>query len=325
MPGDPMKPVANGSPVRMNAQWWNRVTDATKKTEASGSTLSAGQPGIRQPQGSIYVQNNSGEDRKRFEILGIDDIQYGPDDNKSEFQNNPSLIGVTPKENEHAGNFVICAEPIADQAVGRAWIFGVCPVQIDIQNVSDGFADVDDNEPGQLKSGQSGAAQILWTENDENGTTDTGIMWALVRLTGPGPLICLTAKLTSKSGTRYAWTQYAPDSTTGVWTSVSDGKSGTTADKPAIDLNSSDAADLTNKIVVLVPVTGSDGKLCYAIAGTAAGGTYSNSLTVLTGISISGTNVVATASTVTISNGLITDIEPATDITLDGTDCTSLT
>lgn len=321
-----MKTVANGSPVRPSAQWQNRVTSATKKVESSGSMLSAGQPGIRQPQGLIYVQNNSGEDRKRFEILGIDDIQYGPDDNKAEFQNNPSLIGVTPKENEHAGNFVICAEPIADQAVGRAWIFGVCPVQIDIQNVSDGFADVDDNEPGQLKSGQSGAAQILWTENDENGTTDTGIMWALVRLTGPGPLICLTAQLSGKSGTRYDWQQAAPDSTTGAWSVVTDGKTGSTTDKPAIDLDASDSTDLTGKFVVLVPITGSDGKLCYAIAGTASSGSgITNDFTVLTSIAISGTTVVAATLDITVNNGLITAATPGDDITLDGTDCSGLT
>ncbi len=324
--GDAMKPVASGSPVRPSANWWNRNNRAIKQSETSGNSLSAGQPGTRQPQITIYVQNNSGEDRKQFEVLGIDGILYGPDDNKAEFQNNAAITGVTPVETQHFGNFVICAEPIAEKAMGRAWILGVCPVQIDIQNISDGFADVEDNEPGQLKSGQQGAAQILWTENDENGTTDTGIMWALVRLTGPGPLICLTAKLTSKSGTRYDWQQAAPDSTTGAWSLVSDGKTGSTTDKPAIDLNASDTADLTGKFVVLVPTTGSDGKLCYAIAGTAgAGSGITNAFQVLTNLVISGTNLVASTLEITVTNGLITNIAAGTDVTVDGTDCTGLT
>jgi|GEM_PF-2360075 len=321
-----MKTVANGSPVRPSAQWQNRANRAIKKSEANGNSLSAGQPGIRQPIITIFVQNNSGEDRKRFEVLGIDGILYGPDDNKTEFQNNPSLTGVTPVETEHFGNFVICAEPIADGAVGRAWIIGVCSVQIDIQNVADGFADVEDNEPGQLKSGQQGAAQILWTENDENGTDDTGIMWAVVRLTGPGPLICITAELTGKSGTRYSWEQAAPDSGTGAWSVVTDGKTGSFTDKPAIDLDASDTTDLTGKFVALVPVTGSDGKLCYVIAGgPGAGGGITNEFTVLTNIVISGTTVVASTLTVTVTNGRITAIADGDDVTLDGTDCTGLT
>jgi len=314
MPGDVTKPVASGNPVRPSAQWQNRVNRAIKKSETSDSSLSAGQAGIRQPQGLIYVQNNSGEDRKRFEVLGVDNILYGPDDNKAEFQNNAALTGVTPVESQHFGNFVICAEPIAAGAVGRAFIFGVCPVQIDIQNVSDGFADVDNNEPGQLKSGTSGAAQILWTENDENGADDTGIMWALVRLSGPGPQIVITAKLTSKSGTRYAWSEAEPDSTTGTWSVNADGKSGTITDKPAIDLDSTNTVDWTGNFVVLVPVSGSDGKPCYVIAERFG---YSGTVNVVTAVSWDGTSLKQTTTPLVFVGGLLRSVGSTSTTTID--------
>jgi len=194
MPGDVMKTVASGSPVRPSAQWQNRVNKAVKRSETDNRSLSAGNPAIRVPEGLIYVQNNSGADRKRFEVLGINDILYSPDDNKPEFQNRPSIIGVTPIPSQHFAAFVICAEPIASKAVGRAWIFGICPVQINIQSTSDGYADVDATAT-QLKSGNRGAAQILWAKRA------TGTQWALVRLGAPTGGGLMRVNLTQTGGT----------------------------------------------------------------------------------------------------------------------------
>src|SRR5437763_188593 len=74
------------------------------------------------------------------------------------------------------------------------------------------------------------------------------------------------AKLTSKSGTLYAWTEAKPASD-GSWSTVSNGLSGTTSASPAVDVDSNDTADLTNEYVVLVRSVLSDSaKPCWIIA-----------------------------------------------------------
>ncbi len=80
---------------------------------------------------------------------------------------------------EHVGRFVILAEPLADGEIGRAFAHGVCPVKINVEDESHTFADIEDAQTHYLKSGTSGAAQILWAESG------TGEVWAIVRLGVP--------------------------------------------------------------------------------------------------------------------------------------------
>jgi hypothetical protein len=95
---------------------------------------------------------------------------------KSEFKNRVALSCVTPDIDAHEGRFVVLAEPLAVGAIGRAYIAGVCPVQVNVTDEAHGYASIADGDTTQLASATSGPAQILWK------AAGTGSRWAVVRL-----------------------------------------------------------------------------------------------------------------------------------------------
>jgi hypothetical protein len=100
---------------------------------------------------------------------------------------------VTPTKADHTGSYVITAEPIKNNRPGRAFVFGICPVQINMLLANDDTADVADSDGTQLESGPIGSAQILWAAGG------TGTQWALVRL-GNGSLPPFPVTLSNESG-----------------------------------------------------------------------------------------------------------------------------
>lgn len=145
-------------------------------------------PGLR--EGLVYVQNNSGADRDIGEVLGISGVLVGPNDNTSspadslsEFQTNYALTGVTPASATHTGKFVITFEPIKNNDIGLAYIFGICPVKIGSGDTSATALDVKDGDATQLTSNSAGVAQVL--ESFSTADAD-GNYWALVRFQAAG-------------------------------------------------------------------------------------------------------------------------------------------
>jgi len=123
----------------------------------------------------VRVLNNSGSNRDKLDILGIDGPLFTPTESVSGFQREPAFTCVTPTA-DHAGRFVILAEPIPDGKIGRACISGAVPVKVYVNDEDDGFADVKASDATQLDSSTSGTAKILWKESG------TGQVYAVVRL-----------------------------------------------------------------------------------------------------------------------------------------------
>ncbi len=130
----------------------------------------------------MLVKNNSGADRGRFNVLGIDGPIFTPTESLDSFKNTIALKGITPAAATHVGKFVILQEPLADGELGRAVISGVTPVKIDVTDAGHGYADVKDAVCGTLASAASGSSMILWAESG------TGEKWAIVKLGGGGGL-----------------------------------------------------------------------------------------------------------------------------------------
>jgi hypothetical protein len=169
-PGDPLPQSARAENARINAA---RAHQRAKMGVLGGT----GQP--RQiPSGCliVLVQNKSDADRKRFDVLGIDESIIKPADNLFEFANRVALKAVTPVIATHKSRFVVLIEPIAKDGFGRGYIDGVCPAVVEMTDAGDQFADVKDNDATTLKSGPDGSARILWKEQ-ESGST-----WAVVQL-----------------------------------------------------------------------------------------------------------------------------------------------
>ncbi len=163
--GDNFKKVQTGQPLKIPAETFNAFLDAARDFRSrQQSRESQSEPSFRQ-SGIVKVKNGSGEDRNRFEILGIDRPIFTPTDNLDTFQNDVLLVGVMPDGEDHPGRFCILLEPLKADAIGLAVIAGVCPVRIDVQEESDTFAEVQDEDATQLKSSGSGSVTILWKES----------------------------------------------------------------------------------------------------------------------------------------------------------------
>ena len=181
---DPLSKVRPGEKLRLPADAYNAFIDAARYVQQrQRGAESQGIPSSRS-SGIILVKNASGADRARFEVLGVDQPVFGPDDNLDEFKNRYALAGVTPRAKQHFGRIVVLMEPIAAGAIGLAWAAGVCPVKITIPDHKHTyrFADVSDNSCATLLAGPQGAGFILWHEDLSSGG---GEVWAVVRLVAP--------------------------------------------------------------------------------------------------------------------------------------------
>ena len=74
-------------------------------------------------------------------FFGIDDIVISPADNLVHFQNSFALAVSIPAYS-HTGKFVVLAEPIRDGKYGKAFVEGICPVQVNMNAEIDTEADI---------------------------------------------------------------------------------------------------------------------------------------------------------------------------------------
>ena len=111
-------------------------------------------------------------------LYGLSEPIFGPDDDLAEFKHNFALVGIAATTSAHAGRFMVAAEPIGSGNLGKAYLSGICPVLLEIVDTTHIYADIIGDA---MKTGSSGAAQILWKQSG----TGTG-KWALIRFSGGG-------------------------------------------------------------------------------------------------------------------------------------------
>jgi len=181
----------------------------------------------RLDSGVLLVRNESGADRNRFDVLGIEGPIIERVDNEDAFKQRVALRGVVPS-GAHTGRFVVLLEPAADGDIVRACVDGVCLVRVYMNDEAHTFAEVEAGQAAQLDSGESGSAQLLWIEPVED-RQDPQIAWTVARIGGRGGGGAITAAfamITSKSGSmppyRYAAVEATMDED-GVWTQVGSG------------------------------------------------------------------------------------------------------
>ena len=173
--------VRSGDPLRIPASSYNAFVDAAKDFQTRSIKQGAAPERSARHSGIIFVRNMTQSDRARFDILGISAPVFSSTDNPESFQNDVVFDGVTPATlgNAHVGRFVVLLEPVKAGGVAQAMISGVVVCQVNIVADGDKFADISDGDSSCLKSGSTGAAQILWKPSG------TGTMWAIVRLGNP--------------------------------------------------------------------------------------------------------------------------------------------
>ena len=87
---------------------------------------------------------------------------------------------VPPPRWPHVSRWAVLIEPIAASEVGRAIVSGLAICQIEMRNDSHQYVEI--NDSGELESGDSGSARIVWVE----GTS--GTQWAVINIDSPRTL-----------------------------------------------------------------------------------------------------------------------------------------
>lgn len=179
--GDHLKKVQARQPLRIPAAAYNAFIDAANDyRRRQRSTASDPRQSFRQA-GIVLVRNDTGADRERFDVVGLDAPIVLPGDNLDEFKRAPAFAGVLPKMPDHRGQFAVLMEPVKSGEIAAACVSGIVPARIDVQEEIHPRADVVANST-RLTSGYHGAAEILWKEQG------TGAKWALVKIGVGEPL-----------------------------------------------------------------------------------------------------------------------------------------
>ena len=176
-----LKKVQSGDKLKIPASTYNAFIDAAQAVKDNNNFLSA--TNKNSDSRKVIVQNNSGGNLDKFEILGISAPYVTPTDNETDFQNRITIVGITPDIDDHKGKFIVLQEPIPNGKIGRGIISGETIVKVNVSDEDHKFAKIEDGESGYLASGTSGSARILWKESG------TGTVWAYVRLGDSEPAV----------------------------------------------------------------------------------------------------------------------------------------
>ena len=172
------KHVTAGEKFRFGARTYNEMTSLIEKDRSQGLSMSS--KVNRSNNDFVLVKNISGTDVGRFGVLGIAGILFDPTTALPAFTSRTVFTGQMPAEEHQTGRFLICAEPIKNGAIGRAWADGIVTTRIDVQDVSHNYATVKPGDPTQLVSADQGLCYILYKE------PGTGTKWAVVRYGSTG-------------------------------------------------------------------------------------------------------------------------------------------
>lgn len=168
-PGDRVKGVSSGT--------WKQIATAVEAVENGGhrrSLLREIERLVRRGTQSVrvLVQNDSGRDINRGDVLGLDRLLIRRHENPDAWQSDLDFAGSTPRR--HHGSFAVTDEPIRPGGVGEAIIQGVASVPVQYRSRTHGFAGPIPNETGFLQSALSGWARIcdVDTTDRRNGEVD---------------------------------------------------------------------------------------------------------------------------------------------------------
>jgi hypothetical protein len=169
---DPYRSYKAGDQIPRDAATYSAFADGARLARDSGRSFSAEtSEGFR--QGAIIkIKNEAGADLTRGRVLGLGDPIFTPTDSEDAFLREVAFRGGVPSSSQ--GKFAILLAPIGDNAIGRAYIAGVCPARVSISDTGHGYADATATTD-YLESGAAGSAQILWSEGG------TGEQWAIIR------------------------------------------------------------------------------------------------------------------------------------------------
>lgn len=194
--------VRRGDSLVIPAMAYNAFVDAALDHRARQRSQERNATKAQPQNGIVQIKNESGADRSRFDVLGINGPIIKRVENEGGFLSAIALRGVMPTT-AHAGRFAVLLDALKANSIGRAYIAGACLARVRMIDEAHTAADVDDSQGGQLASGTSGTAALLWVE-PINERANPPVAWALIRFGGGGGASGATlayAKIESSIGT----------------------------------------------------------------------------------------------------------------------------
>ena len=184
MNGTELAKVQRGDPLIIKASAFNAFIDAALAHRRG--RLGVGRMTTRDAGQSVVVpiKNNSGADRSRYDVLGIDGPLFDPATYPDSYKQQVALKGVTPVAGTHEGNFAILLAPIADGSIGQAAIAGLTITKVNVPDAAAqamDFVDIKNAEAGYLLKSATGTARVVTIESG------TGTKWAVVSFGNVGP------------------------------------------------------------------------------------------------------------------------------------------
>ena len=154
-----LQKVRRGDPLVIPATTFNTFIDVAQDFRQRQRSAQRRAQRERHDTGIVLVLNESGTDRERFDVLGIDGVIIKPIDNADEFQQRVAIRGTVPSVT-HVGRFVVLLEPLVDGRIGRACIDGVYAVSVRMIDEAHQSAEVAVGQPSELQS--QDARATLW-------------------------------------------------------------------------------------------------------------------------------------------------------------------
>ena len=185
--------VQRGDPLIIPAAAYNAFIDAAVAHRRG--RLGVGRLTSRDAGQSVVVpiKNNSGADRDRYDVLGIDGPLFDPATYPDSYKQQVALKGIAPVAPAHEGSFAILLEPVAAGGIGQAAIAGLTIVKVNVPDAAAeafDFAEISNGQTGYLVKSATGTARVVTIESG------TGTKWAVVSFGSAGPSKLLSANHT---------------------------------------------------------------------------------------------------------------------------------
>lgn len=195
-----------GDALRIGAGEWNEIAAAVNAQTGLGFGRTA--RGSSLPEGVVEVLNAAGTALTRFQPVKITSPIIDPADDVEAFNARAAFsVDAVDANDMVPGSFAIALEPIADGDIGRALLFGVRSVAVNMLDASDRYARVVDGS-AVLESASVGAVPIVWVQSG------TGVKSAVVALFPTIAQLEIEAVITGATAIAgetgrwaYAWTE----------------------------------------------------------------------------------------------------------------------
>lgn len=218
-----------GDTLAIRAAEWNTIARVVNARDRAAGPL--GPPtGFAGASGWVYVRNDTGAAVTRFQPLAVSGPLMVPADQGEFFLERPAFaVDLCEEDDLIPGAFVVAAESIEADQVGRAFVGGVHAIQADIVSTGHRFLRTVDGE-ALLQSCAQGIVPLLTVP------AGTGTQGVIASLTPDGRPLRLRAKITlateiSGANNRWAydWQEVTWSGNAPVPSNTSGGRVSTTA------------------------------------------------------------------------------------------------